>query len=162
MVTNTFHSSDNAYDSATRASSVRGAAAASENGHVILIVDDEAALGTSLERMLRFTGLQATAITSGSDALAFIQIRRPSLIVLDLNMPGLDGMTLLRAIRADAAFKNVPIVVYTADFSHEMERKAYAAGAQAYLIKGTIGWDTLLARFEELLGASAPRLRQSR
>src|ERR1041385_6861913 len=70
--------------------------------HMILIVEDEKDFAHSLERFLRFTGLDAVAVNTSGEALDLVNTRKPSLIILDLTLPDIDGMTLLRAIRKDA------------------------------------------------------------
>jgi DNA-binding response OmpR family regulator len=119
---------------------------------MILIVDDEKDFAQSLERFLRFTGLDAVAVNSSTEALALINTRKPSLIVLDLTMPDIDGMTLLRAVRKDQAFRNVPILVYTDEISRDKELEALNAGAQDFIVKGTVTWPVLLERIRDLLG----------
>ena len=125
---------------------------------MILIVDDEPELGASLAKMLRFSGLEAEAVTSGGEALALLSVHTPRLIILDLQMPLLGGLVLLKSIRSDPVFKAVPILVYTSDFSLSSQNGALDAGAQDYIVKGTIGWDALLTRVRELL-ADRPPLR---
>src|SRR5437763_11076608 len=112
---------------------------------MILIIDDDVQLATGLEKFFRYAGLDAIAIRSGIEALSLLHLRKPRLIVLDLDMPGMDGMTLLRAIRQDAVFKDVPILIFTSDISREKETEACAAGAQKFFVKATVGWGSLLA-----------------
>jgi DNA-binding response OmpR family regulator len=128
---------------------------------MLLIVEDDTKLAASLERMFRYSGHDAVAIPSGSEALSLLHIKRPELIILDLVLPGMDGMTLLRAIRTDSSYSNVPIIVYTADFSDEKHRQAMEAGANDFIVKGTVGWDMLIARIEKALESRKPRLRFS-
>ena len=125
----------------------------------MLIVDDDMAFAASLERVCRFAGLDAVSVSNGLEALSLLHIRRPKLIVLDLDMPGMDGLTVLRAIRKDAAYKSVPILIFTADFSELQQKLTIEAGAQDYIVKGTVGWNGLIARIREWLGDGDPRLR---
>jgi len=121
---------------------------------VILIVEDEAALGASLERLFKLEGLPAETVPSAVEALVFLGSKLPSLIVLDLKLDGLDGLELLRTIRNDRRFRSVPVMIYTSDFKRESEQAAINAGAQAYFVKGTVGMDEILARARELMGPS--------
>jgi len=118
---------------------------------MILIVDDERDLGSLLEKVFRYFGHQAIAVNTGMEALSMIHLRKPDLIVLDLQMPMMDGLTLLRAIRADPSCNDVPVVMYSVDFSAESERLARQAGAQDYIVKGTLGWDAIIQRINRLL-----------
>ena len=66
---------------------------------MILIVDDQKDAGTALERLLRHAGHEAVSVTGGAEALAMLYIRLPALVVLDVNMPDMDGLTVLRTIK---------------------------------------------------------------
>ncbi len=126
---------------------------------MVLIIDDEVTMGTALEKLLRFAGLEAVAISNGMEALSMLHVRKPHLIILDLHMPMMDGMTVLRAIRQDETFENVPVMIYTSEFSQGKEREALEAGAQLFIVKGTMGWDSLVARVHDLLKDRKPQMR---
>ena len=119
---------------------------------MILIVDDDAAMGASLERLLRVLGHNAVAISNAMEALSLLAVRRPQLIILDMHMPGVNGLMFIRAVRSDPMFASVPIWIYSVDFSESIMREAKAAGAQEYLVKGAIGYSSLAQRIEILLG----------
>jgi two-component system, chemotaxis family, chemotaxis protein CheY len=120
---------------------------------MILIVDDDAAMGASLERLLRVLGYNAVAIPNAMEALSLLTVRPPQLIILDMHLPGvMNGLMFIRAVRADPAFAKVPIWIYSVDFSDSVMRDAKAAGAQEYLVKGAIGYSALAQRVESLLG----------
>ena len=124
-----------------------------EHSAMILIVDDDAGMGASLERLLRVIGYNAVAIPSAMEALSLLGVRRPELIIVDMHMPGgMDGMMFLRAVRQDDEFAEVPIWVYSVDFSDSLVREAKRSGAQEYLVKGAIGYSALASRVETLLG----------
>jgi CheY-like chemotaxis protein len=112
----------------------------------VLVVDDHPDTGEVLSRLLNRRGYDAVAAFSGEEALARLAESLPSVIVLDVAMPGMNGAELLREIRADPRLKDVPVVVFSADFTLERMRELMALGAQEYLVKGTAGWDTVLAR----------------
>jgi two-component system chemotaxis response regulator CheY len=118
---------------------------------MILIIDDDVSLGTSLEKFFRYAGLDTVSVTSGMEALNLMSARVPALIIMDLNMPLLDGMMMLQAIRKDAAFAKVPILIFTADISREKEMATLKAGAQAYIVKGTVSWNMLLEKVRDLI-----------
>jgi two-component system chemotaxis response regulator CheY len=120
---------------------------------MILIVDDDSSMGGSLERLLRVLGYNAVAIPRPMEALSLLSVRRPQLIITDIHMPGgMDGLTFVRSVRQDKSFDSIPIWIYSVDFSENLARDAKRAGAQEYIIKGTIGYNTLAARIEDLLG----------
>jgi CheY-like chemotaxis protein len=119
---------------------------------MILIVDDQKDIGLALERLLRYAGHEAVAVTGGAEALAFLQVRKPKLIVLDLNMPEMDGLEVLRQCKAHDEFKAIPAVMYTADVRPEHRDEAMRLGALDFLQKGTLGFDKLIARISALAG----------
>jgi DNA-binding response OmpR family regulator len=119
---------------------------------MILIVDDQKDVGTALERLLRYAGHESVSVTGGAEALAMLHIRKPSLLVLDVNMPDMDGLTVLRTIKEHQQLKDVPVAMYSADTHHETMIEARRLGAVDFLVKGTIGFDKLVARISELAG----------
>lgn len=119
---------------------------------MILIVDDQKDIGTGLERLLRYAGHEAVAVTGGPEALAFLHVRKPALVVLDVNMPDMDGLTVLRTIKEHDELKSVPVAMYSADTHHETMVEAKRLGALEFLVKGTVNFDTLIARISQLAG----------
>jgi two-component system response regulator PrrA len=119
---------------------------------VILIVDDQKDAGTALERLLRYAGHEAVSVTGGAEALAMLHVRKPALLVLDVNMPEMDGLTVLRTIKEHAELKDVPVAMYSADTHHQTMTEARRLGAVDFLVKGTIGFDRLVARICQLAG----------
>jgi len=119
---------------------------------MILIVDDQKDIGTGLERLLRYAGHEAVAVTGGAEGLAMLHVRKPSLLVLDVNMPEMDGLTVLKTIKDHAELKDVRIVMYSSDTHPETVTEAMRLGALDFLVKGTIGFDKLVDRICELAG----------
>ena len=110
---------------------------------MILIVDDHLDTGTVLARLLKRCGHEAVAVGSGEAALKLLETARPSVIVLDMMMPDMGGLEVLRRVRADAAVKDVPVIIFSADYAAESARAAREQGAQEYVVKGAVGWDKL-------------------
>ena len=117
---------------------------------MILIADDQKDAGTALGRLLRHAGHEAVCVTSGAEALAMLHVRKPDLMVLDVNMPEMDGLVVLQAIRDDPDLKDVRIVMYSADTHGEAMVEAKRLGALDYLVKGTTAIDKLVARLSKL------------
>ena len=107
---------------------------------MILIVDDHLDTGSVLARMLKKCGHDAVAVGSGAAALELLKTTRPSVIVLDIMMPGMNGLDVLDRVRADAVTRDVPVVVFSADYAFDTARKARELGAREYVVKGTVGW----------------------
>lgn len=104
----------------------------------VLIVDDDPDMVFLLETTLRAEGVRMLTATNGKAALTRAHQERPSLILLDMHLPGLDGLAVCRALRAesDPRLCNVPIVMLTGVRLHEADLvEAFAAGATDYLTK---------------------------
>jgi FixJ family two-component response regulator len=100
----------------------------------IAIVDDEPAILKAFERLLRAAKFEVATFCSGAAFLASLNTRRPDCVVLDLQMPGMNGFDVQQHLAADPTGK-VAVVVVTAHDSHAAEQRAMAAGAAAYLKK---------------------------
>jgi len=117
------------------------------SGARILIVDDEPDLRRMLQANLSARGYDAMAVESGEEALRQTAARPPDLVILDLMLPGLSGLDVCRALRADSA---VPILVLSARGEEQTKVQALDLGADDYLTK-PFGLDELLARTRALL-----------
>ena len=124
----------------------------SEGAHV-LVVDDDQRLRELLQRYLSEQGFRVTAATDAADARARLGAIQPDAIVLDVTMPGEDGVALTRAIRASQSA--VPILLLTARGAPEDQIEGFEAGADDYLGKP---FDPLLLlmRLRALLRRLAP------
>ncbi len=123
----------------------------------ILIVDDEPAVREALRRSLAFEGYATREAVDGIDALAAMESYAPDLVVLDVQMPRMDGLTAARRIRA--AGSTVPILMLTARDTVGDRVTGLDAGADDYLVK-PFELDELFARIRALLRRSsyaAPR-----
>lgn len=97
------------------------------------IVDDEEGIRKALGRLLRASGLDAESYASGQDFLDAAARRRPDCVVLDLHMPGMSGLQVLRKLKA--AGQRLPIIIITAHDEAETRDQCIEAGARAYLRK---------------------------
>jgi len=101
----------------------------------VLVVDDDAVSRHVLIHTLTAAGLHPAAVADGESALRWLEQSMPSLILLDLLMPGADGYSVLRHIRSHKALAEVPVVVLTALDSDDEIRKIFAEGADDYVHK---------------------------
>ena len=99
----------------------------------VAIVDDEEPVRKALKRLLRASGLEAEGYASGKDFLEASAQREPDCVVLDLHMPAMSGLQVLRSLQA--ARRNIPTVIITAHDAPETRDQCIAAGAAAYLRK---------------------------
>ncbi|WP_329020791.1 response regulator transcription factor [Streptomyces sp. NBC_00690] len=122
------------------------------DGERILIVDDEPAVREALQRSLAFEGYGTEVAVDGLDALAKTESYAPDLIILDIQMPRMDGLTAARRIRG--AGSTVPILMLTARDTVGDRVTGLDAGADDYLVK-PFELDELFARIRALLRRSA-------
>jgi FixJ family two-component response regulator len=100
---------------------------------MIAVVDDEASVRKALVRLLKAAGYVARSFSSGADLLQSLSTCEPDCLVLDLQMPGLNGTDVQRAL--NRAGVNVPVVVMTAHDSALARAECLREGAIAYLCK---------------------------
>jgi len=118
----------------------------------ILIVDDEPAVREALQRSLAFEGYDTEVAVDGADALEKAAVYRPDLVVLDIQMPRMDGLTAARRVRA--AGDTTPILMLTARDTVGDRVTGLDAGADDYLVK-PFELDELFARVRALLRRSS-------
>ncbi|MEI5008105.1 response regulator transcription factor [Streptomyces sp. NPDC087659] len=123
-----------------------------DDGGRILVVDDEPAVREALQRSLAFEGYAVEVAADGADALAKVESYRPDLVVLDIQMPRMDGLTAARRLRS--AGSTLPILMLTARDTVGDRVTGLDAGADDYLVK-PFELDELLARIRALLRRSS-------
>lgn len=102
----------------------------------ILVVDDQELVRSLLRNILLSAGMERVAFAvDGEDGLAKVAEFRPDLIVLDIMMPRVDGFSVLERLRADPAWKDVPVLVLTAADDHEIRGRVFMAGATDFVSK---------------------------
>ncbi|MBW6531197.1 response regulator [Sphingomonas citri] len=101
----------------------------------ILTVDDSASLRMAIRIALTGAGYTVTEACDGADGLARATATRFDLIVTDLNMPNMDGLSMIRALREQPAQAGVPIIFLSTESDAEVKAQAKAAGATGWLVK---------------------------
>jgi two-component system response regulator MprA len=124
----------------------------------LMLVDDDARLTAALSRVLTLRGYKVTVAPDAGQALAVLDEEVPDVVVLDVMMPGVDGLRLCKLIRERL---DVPILMLTALDSVPSRVAGLEAGADDYLVK-PFATDELLARLAALLRRSRPRTGQQR
>jgi CheY-like chemotaxis protein len=118
----------------------------------ILVADDSMTILAMVSSRLVRAGYDVVTATRGDDALRLVEENRPRLVLLDVEMPGLDGVEVAKRIRADEALAGTRIVLLTAHSGESDIAAGMAAGADAYLTKPFSPQD-LQSQVEQLIGA---------
>lgn len=103
--------------------------------HLILIVDDDAPSRLLATATLEDGGYDVATAGSAEEAMGMIARRKPDLILMDIQLPGMDGLDLTRSLKADGVTAGIPVVALTAHTMPLHERAAMAAGCVAFLSK---------------------------
>jgi twitching motility two-component system response regulator PilH len=101
----------------------------------ILIVEDNAVDRTRLETLLSTAGYVVSTAENGEQAIASVKRNKPDAILMDVNMPGMDGFAATRALRADADTKDIPVVLVTAKDQKADKAWGQMLGAKGYVTK---------------------------
>ncbi|MCE9847791.1 response regulator [Aeromonas allosaccharophila] len=101
----------------------------------ILVVEDSASIRTTITMTLQSAGFAVIEADDGNAALGQLERQRVHLIISDLNMPGMDGMTLLRQVKKQPATRYLPFIMLTTENSAEIRLEGFNAGARIWLTK---------------------------
>ena len=110
----------------------------------IMLVDDSATFLLNMSTILTDHGFDVSCAVDGQDALDKVAAFRPNLIITDLNMPVMDGMTFIKQARRTPGLRFTPMLMLTNESEQEKQQEAKAAGATGWLVK-PISTDELLA-----------------
>lgn len=101
----------------------------------VLIVDDSRSIRELLASVLTGTGLEVTSANDGLHGLDTARAGNFDLVITDINMPVMNGIDLLKALRALPEYAFKPILILTTEFSQEMKQKGKDAGATGWMVK---------------------------
>ncbi|HNL26008.1 MAG TPA: hybrid sensor histidine kinase/response regulator [bacterium] len=118
----------------------------------ILVVDDSLNTREIEKTILQAYGYDVETAKDGLDALEKIQQKKYDLVVTDLEMPAMDGLTLTSRIKSEASYQHIPVVIVTSRDSAEDKRRGIEAGANAYIVKGSFDQTNLIDTVESLIG----------
>ncbi len=104
-------------------------------GKRVLIVDDSASVRLVQRLVLSAAGYEVVEAVDGKDALTKLAAHPVQLVLTDLNMPNLDGVGLIRAVRADPAHRLTPVVMITTESQDAKKAEGRAAGASGWIVK---------------------------
>ncbi len=117
----------------------------------IMTVDDSASVRQMVSFTLKQAGFQVIEAVDGKDALAKLNGTVVHMLLADLNMPNMDGIELVRRVRANASSRFIPIVLLTTESQAEKKQEGKAAGATGWIVK-PFKPDQLLAVVKKVLG----------
>lgn len=120
----------------------------------VLVIEDDAALLDVMSTQLRATGLRVRTARSGWAALGAVSDRAPGLIILDIDLPDLDGFGVVAELRNHPAYRRVPLLVYTGMDLTAAQRHRLELGPTRFLLKTRSSNGELLAVVERLLATS--------
>jgi two-component system, chemotaxis family, chemotaxis protein CheY len=104
-------------------------------GKTIMIIDDSISLRQVVSMTLTSAGFDVLEASDGRDALAKLTGQKVHLMVCDVNMPNLDGIGFLRAVRLLPTYRFTPIIMLTTEAGEDKKREGQMAGAKAWLVK---------------------------
>jgi DNA-binding response OmpR family regulator len=120
-------------------------------GKKILWVEDDKFLGTILQKRIHGYGCEVFLASNGDEAFAYLAKEVPHVIVLDLVLPGMSGFDILKKIRDDRTFKDVPVLVLSnLSQSGDVER-VKILGAEKYLVKAAVSLDEIIRQVKLLV-----------
>lgn len=117
----------------------------------ILLIDDDKFVTTLYKAKLESEGFAVDAAHSGIEALQKLEQNRPDLIVLDLNMPGITGVELLKSIRAVPLLRHIPVIVFSSGYIRTLVDEATQLGIYKFFAKAQCPPKILISEIKELL-----------
>jgi chemotaxis protein histidine kinase CheA/ActR/RegA family two-component response regulator len=114
---------------------VGSASAAAERGKHVLVVDDSPSVRRVVSSMLKQHGWEVQTARDGVEALEMVSYETPAAVLLDIEMPRMDGYELISTIRAQEQYKTLPLVVLTSRAAAKHKQRAMTLGADAYVVK---------------------------
>jgi DNA-binding response OmpR family regulator len=120
----------------------------------ILVADDNAVATRVLSNLFAPEGFAVRTASGGAEALALLRRETPDLVILDVQMPGMDGFELCRRIRAQPALRGIPVLAFTLASELEAKLRGFEAGVDDFITKDTSSQE-LLARVRALLARRA-------
>ncbi len=101
----------------------------------VMVVDDSASLRQVVAIALRGAGYDVLEACDGKDALSKLSGQKIHLIISDVNMPNMDGITFVRELKKNPAYKFTPVIMLTTESQEQKKKEGQAAGARAWVVK---------------------------
>ncbi len=120
-------------------------------GERILVIEDDPSVRTLLQKSLASRGYAVESVTDGLEGLTKLEKSRPDLMIVDIMMPRLDGMTFVKAIKGNDKTSPIPVIFLTAKNDPKTMIEGINVGARFYITK-PFQLDELIAKVEKALG----------
>lgn len=104
-------------------------------GKTVMVIDDSASIRQVMSLTLSKAGYDVTEACDGADALGKLNGQKINLIVCDVNMPNMDGITFLRSIKERPGYRFTPVIMLTTESQEAKKQEGKAAGARAWVVK---------------------------
>jgi len=105
----------------------------------VLIIDDQPFFISMQQSMLKQQGYQVLSSTSGPEGLKLAKKHKPDLILLDIEMPGMDGFAVCQRLKQDEELQQIPVIILTGTQDLKLNEKAFKAGADVTVLKSVSG-----------------------
>lgn len=124
----------------------------------ILLIEDDELIREMYESELKKAGFEVTAFTKGEEGLKVLQQEQFDLILLDIMLPGINGLEILKQIKQNPQTKNLKVVLLTNLGQETIIKQGYALGATGYLIKAAYNPDQVIQEVKNFVDGNPPTL----
>ncbi len=121
-----------------------------QRGRILLVEDSEVVLET-LHKALKKRGFEVYCDSDGTHAVSLAQERCPDLCLIDIKLPGRDGMDILREMKENSSLKDIPALMLTNLTDQRLVSEAVELGARGYFVKSEFSFDEIIQKVEEIL-----------
>ncbi len=120
------------------------------NSDKLILVVDDAEINLKIADKIISRAYKVDCVLSGEECLAYLVDHTPDLILLDLHMPDMDGFEVMEKLRASASWRDIPVILLTADNDHDYELRGYELGAMDFVTKPFVA-EVMIKRVERTL-----------
>lgn len=118
---------------------------------IVLLVEDDKLLVSTLLKIFEHEKFKVVVETNGLKALSAVKKNRPNLILLDLLLPGMHGFEIMKKLKADENYKNIPIIIISNLGDEADKDEAMHLGADEYFVKANISYEKLIKEINRYL-----------
>lgn len=117
----------------------------------VLVVEDEQALQEAIKLKLKKEGINVVAVSTGEDAVKCLKEEKPDLVWLDILLPGMNGLEVLRKIREEFKLDKLPVVIISVSAGQDKIKRALSLGASDYIVKSGYNLIDIVNRVKKYL-----------